>query len=110
MRSRFPGYYRPSEAEFTQLWADCLFVPDTNILLHLFRYGEKTRGQVINTLRRLQPRVWIPYRVGFEFQRRWRDVDQANRDAYDKLSRDIETQGRQLAGLFDVYKRHQIID
>ena len=74
MRKRFPGHYRPSEQEFAELWTECLFVPDTNILFHLFRYGEKTRAQVLDTLERLKPRVWIPYRVGLEFQRRWRDV------------------------------------
>lgn len=110
MKARFPGYYRPSNDEFADLWAKCFFVPDANILLHLFRYGEKTRAQVLDTLTRLKPRLWIPYRVGFEFQRRWRDVDQLNRDAYDKLSREIEGQGRKLAALFDEYTRHQLID
>ncbi len=110
MRDRFPGYYTPSADEFKGLWEQCLFVPDANILLHLFRYGSNTTAQVLDTLERLKPRVWIPYRVGFEFHRRWRDVDQANRDAYDKLSRDIEAQGRKLSGLFDEYTRHQTID
>jgi hypothetical protein len=63
MRTRFPGNYRPFEDDFAKLWRDCVFVPDTNILLHLFRYGEKTRGQVLDTLNQLRPRVWIPYRV-----------------------------------------------
>jgi hypothetical protein len=110
MRDRFPGYYTPSADEFKKLWNECLFVPDANILLHLFRYGSNTTAQVLDTLQRLKPRVWIPYRVGFEFHRRWRDVDQGNRDAYDKLSRDIEAQGRKLSGLFDEYTRHQTID
>lgn len=110
MRNRFPGHYRPSDADFKKLWSECLFVPDANILLHLFRYGEKTRAQVFDTLKRLVPRIWIPYRVGFEFQRRWRDVDQTNRDAYEKLTREIETEGRKLGGLFNEYTRHQTID
>lgn len=110
MRNRFPGYYTPSADEFKTLWEQCLFVPDANILLHLFRYGPNTTSQVLDTLERLKPRVWIPYRVGYEFHRRWREVDQANRDAYDKLSRDIEVQGRKLSGLFDEYTRHQTID
>lgn len=110
MRDRFPGYYTPSAEDFKNLWQQCLFLPDANILLHLFRYGSNTTAQVLDTLQRLKPRVWIPYRVGFEFHRRWRDVDQGNRDAYDKLSREIETQGRKLSGIFDEYTRHQTID
>jgi len=110
VKKNFPGYYRPSNQEFHKLWTDCFFVPDANILLHLFRYGEKTRAQVIETLAALKPRIWIPYRVGLEFQRSWRDVDQNNRDAYEKLSKEIENQGRKLAALFDEYTRHQMID
>jgi PIN domain-containing protein len=110
VKNRFPGHYRPTDTEFGQLWAECYFVPDTNILLHLFRYGENTRTQVLDTLTRLKPRVWIPFRVGFEFHRRWREVDYTNRAAYDRLSSEIQSQGRSLGGLFNQYSRHQIID
>lgn len=110
MRNRFVGHYRPTDTEFKKLWSDCLFLPDANILLHLFRYGAKTRAQVLETLEQLKPRVWIPYRVGFEFHRRWRDVDQNNRDAYEKLKKEIESYGRKMGGLFDEYTRHQTID
>jgi hypothetical protein len=107
MKTRFPGYYRPTEEEFRGLWDNCLFVPDTNILLHLFRYGEKTRAQVLDTFERLKPRIWVPYRAA---HRRWREVDQSNRDAYDQLSDQIKAQGRSLSSLFEKYTRHQIID
>ena len=110
MKKRFPGHYRPTDQEFETLWKACYFVPDTNILLHLFRYGENTRGQVLDTLERLKPRVWIPFRVGHEFHRRWREVDQSNRDAYDQLSDQLASEGRTLSGLFEKYSRHQIID
>jgi hypothetical protein len=110
MKKRFPGHYRPTDSEFGKLWTECLFVPDTNILLHLFRYGEKTRAQVLDTLVRLKPRVWIPFRVGFEFHRRWREVDYTNRAAYDRLSSEIQSHGRTLCALFNQYSRHQIID
>jgi hypothetical protein len=110
MKARFPGYYRPTDAELATLWSECFFLPDTNILLHLFRYGANTRAQVIEIISALKPRVWIPYRVGLEFHRRWRDVDQTNRDAYDKLSNEIGSHGQKLRALFDEYTRHQIID
>ena len=63
MRDRFPGYYTPSNEDFKKLWERCLFLPDANILLHLFRYGANTTAQVLDTLQRLTPRVWIPYRA-----------------------------------------------
>lgn len=64
----------------------------------------------MDTLERLKPRVWVPFRVAFEFHRRWREVDQANRDAYEQLSDQIASEGRSLTGLFEKYTRHQIID
>ena len=81
MKNRFPGYFRPSQAEFDQLWKSGLVVPDTNILLHLFRYGKSTREEVVKSLRAFGTRVWVPYQVGFEFIKRWRDVDSDNRGA-----------------------------
>jgi hypothetical protein len=33
MKNRFPGYYRPSDAEFSELWTERSFVPDTNIVI-----------------------------------------------------------------------------
>ena len=43
MRKTFPGYYRPTEAEFRRLWDKCIFVLDANVLLNLYRYSEETR-------------------------------------------------------------------
>ncbi|UYO39172.1 DUF4935 domain-containing protein [Rhodopseudomonas palustris] len=110
MRTRFPGHYAPTREELSKIWNDCLFVPDTNILLHLFRYGTKTRSQVIKTLEGLKPRVWIPYQVGVEFQKNWREVDQANREAYDKVTSEITAQANKLKAIFNQFTRHQTID
>lgn len=110
MRSRFPGYYPPTDEQFAELWKTALVVPDTNILLHLFRYGEQTRAQILNTLTKLQPRVWIPYYVGLEFQKHWREVDERNRGAYADLIPKIEAAQSTLKSIFEDYTRHQVID
>lgn len=85
-------------------------MPDTNVLMHLFRYGEKTRNQVLNTLSGLKPNVWIPYWVGFELQQGWRDVDHKNRQAYEELTAKMEAAGNSMKNIFNEYSRHQIID
>jgi len=110
MRELFPGYFRPTPKEFEDLWSNGLIVLDTNILLHLFRYGEETRQEVLDILKALRPRVWIPYRVAFEFARRWRSVDAENRRAYEKLKSGIRKQGASLSGLFNDVARHQVIN
>ena len=92
------------------MWQKGLIVPDANILLHLLRYGQETRQEVLKTLRVFQPRVWVPYRVGFEFLRRWRAVNSENRSAYEKLKKGLRKEGATLGGLFNEFSRHQNID
>jgi len=69
MRNLFKGYYKPSEEEFGSLWANAVFVFDTNVLLNLYRYQSSTRDSLLTVIERLTDRVWIPYHVGLEFQR-----------------------------------------
>ena len=110
MKTRFPGYFRPTPPEFDKLWQSGIIVPDANILLHLLRYGPETREQVLATLRAFRPRLWVPYQVAFEFLRRWRTVDAENRSAYEKLKTGLRRAGNSLAGQFDDFARHQVIN
>lgn len=110
MRKHFPGHFRPNQQEFDELWNTALIVPDSNILLHILRYGEGTRKQVLDILRAFNARVWIPHQVGFEFLNRWRDVDAGNRAAYDGLKKELKAKGTDLAAKFRKFGRHQIID
>ena len=50
MKSLFPGSYGISEAELEELWKSCLFVFDTNTLLHLYRYKEPARNELLGLL------------------------------------------------------------
>jgi len=50
LKNLFPGHYKPSEEEFQKLWDKCIFVFDTNILLNVYRYSEKTRDRLFEIL------------------------------------------------------------
>lgn len=67
MQEKFPEYYRPSADEFDSLWREALFVPDTNVLLNLYRYSESTRSDLLRILYDLQNKLWIPHQVAQEF-------------------------------------------
>jgi hypothetical protein len=67
MRSLFSGYYRPSNAEFHQIWQDGLFVFDTNILLNVYRYTANARDRFFDILDGLEDQLWLPYHVALEF-------------------------------------------
>jgi hypothetical protein len=89
MRDRFPGYYRPSDEEFKTLWDKALIVPDTNVLLTLYRLSEATRGKLIEIFELLQERVFIPYQVAYEFQNRRIDVIEDQMKAYENVEEAI---------------------
>ena len=41
MRETFRGYYRLKDDDFNQLWDECIFSFDANILLNIYRYPKK---------------------------------------------------------------------
>lgn len=71
MRSMFPGYYRPKQEEFAEKFKTCVFCFDTNVLLNLYRYTPETRDNLIEVLQhaKIKDRIWLPHRVGFEYQK-----------------------------------------
>jgi len=82
MRNKFPGYYNPSESDFKKLWSEGIFIFDTNVLLDLYRYSEETVENLISTMEGLKDRIWIPYRVAFEYHRRLNDIIREQAAAY----------------------------
>ncbi|MDN3354624.1 PIN-like domain-containing protein [Actinomadura sp. DC4] len=48
-------------------FTDALIVLDTNVLLDLYRYTPEARNQILDALRLVAPRLWLPYQVGLEF-------------------------------------------
>jgi len=74
MRKQFPGYYYPTEKEFSHKFKECVFCFDTNVLLNLYRYTPESRDNLIKILQVVKDRVWLPHQVGLEYQRRRTDV------------------------------------
>lgn len=97
MRDLFPGYYRPSSANFEKLWTEAIFVFDTNVLLDFYSYPETIRDVFFSVLSKLGGRIWIPYQVGLEFHRnRFSRIKQAN-GRVEKLLQTIKNTGEQLS-------------
>ncbi len=63
MRNLLPGFYKRSEEELSKIWQEGIFVFDTNMLLNVYRYKQKTRARYIEILDLLKQRnqLWIPY-------------------------------------------------
>jgi hypothetical protein len=90
MRTEFPGYYRHSKRELRTLWNSAVVVPDTNVLLTLYRLGEPTREKLLAILGGLGERLFVPYQVALEFQKNRLGVIEEQKKAYDDLDKELE--------------------
>ena len=59
--------YRLSKEEYKELWDNCIFVLDTNVLFNLYRYSPKLREGFIEILDKISNRIWIPHQVALEY-------------------------------------------
>ncbi|MEO9322242.1 PIN-like domain-containing protein [Nocardioides sp. C4-1] len=64
-------YYLPSTTESTHAdLTEGLVVVDTNVLLNLYRYNERTRSDLMKVLAKFGDRLFVPHQVAFEFWER----------------------------------------
>src|SRR6266851_3998003 len=73
----FEGYRTPTDADYKHLFQHGLVVPDTNVLLNLYRYNHETRDDFFNVLQRLGSQLWVPHQALVEF---WRNRESALSD------------------------------
>ncbi len=113
MRDLFPGFYKRTEEELSKLWEEGIFVFDTNMLLNVYRYTQKTRNRYFEILDLLKKRnqIWIPHQVAYEYQENRIDVIQGQLDAYAEVSNILQTTWQKLESSLEPYKRkHGFID
>lgn len=67
MKSKFPGYFKLTQKEIDELWANAIIALDANILLNLYRYSDETREDFFKIFEKIKERVWIPNQAAFEF-------------------------------------------
>lgn len=67
MKNAIREYIELSDNEKEALCKSAIFVFDTNVFLNLYRYSSRTRDRLIDSIRELKPRIWMPYQVAYEF-------------------------------------------
>ena len=67
MKDLFPGYYPASNEQFLELWQQCIFIFDTNVLLDFYEYRNETRTDFFKALDAIKHRLWIPHQVALEY-------------------------------------------
>jgi predicted nucleic-acid-binding protein len=67
MKSLFPSHFASDQGRIVKLWAECIFVFDTNVLTGLYKYSDETRDALYQVIESLGERLWIPYQVMLEY-------------------------------------------
>jgi hypothetical protein len=106
MRKMFRAFYRPTDIEFKEMWDTGIFVFDTNVLLHIYRYTPNTSQSFLNLLKGLKDRIWIPHQVGYEFHRGRLDVIKDQHNLYNKLEILLTDFRKRAEDELNKYSRH----
>jgi predicted nucleic acid-binding protein len=106
MRDGFRAYYAPSAEEEANLWESAVIVLDTNALLNLFRYSEKTRDEWLELLEGEQDRLWSPHQVAQEFHRNRRQIAGQQEHDFAAVERALAKAEETIKGPIEDLKRN----
>ena len=67
MKSTFSAYSPLPDADLARIWKSGLIVLDANVLLNLYCYSPSTRDDLLESLRSVTERLWLPHQAGAEF-------------------------------------------
>lgn len=111
MKNLFPEYYQLSDDKIKEIWDNGIFVFDTNVLLNLYRYSEKSRNDFLEVLTNYKDRLWIPYQVGLEYHSDRIGVVINSDNAYEQLGKKLRLEVDKLVNsIVSTYKRHPYIN
>lgn len=106
MRSVFPEHFRPSASDFKELWSECIFCVDANVILNLYRYSPETRTELEKALNSIQERLFIPHQAAKEFLKNRLNVTANQAEEYTKAIRSISD----LEAILTNKKKHPFIE
>jgi hypothetical protein len=89
MKNTFSEFNKLGKELLVKLWDDATFVFDSNVILNLYRYSDVTSGKFLETILELKDRVWVPYQVGLEFNKRRLTVISEQKKHYQDFEKKI---------------------
>ena len=106
MRNTFRGFYPPTQEEFSDLWGNCLFVLDANVLLNIYRFTPSTQEDFIRVLKKISDRLWVPYQAALEYQMNRLNVINQQVKAYDIIQESLSQNKNKIISDLNLYKKH----
>jgi len=109
VKKTFPGYYRPDNDDFSNLWKNCIFLFDASVLLNIYRYTPATRKVFIDILDKISDRLCIPHQAALEYQKNRLDVINQQLSAYDKIRKSLDSNKAKILTDLKSFSRHPYI-
>eukprot|EP01028_Stygiella_incarcerata_P002879 TRINITY_DN1548_c1_g1_i3.p1 TRINITY_DN1548_c1_g1~~TRINITY_DN1548_c1_g1_i3.p1 ORF type:complete len:379 (+),score=-60.44 TRINITY_DN1548_c1_g1_i3:313-1449(+) len=93
MKDVFSGFYTTSQEDLIELvnQDNILFIFDTNVLLYLYSYTKETRDNFFKILDKLSGKIWLPYHVGLEYQRKRLGIVRDEKAIYRKINTHLDS-------------------
>ncbi|MGW4285753.1 PIN domain-containing protein [Streptomyces sp. NPDC004673] len=89
--AEFEGLWRRPLADYRQAIQTYTIAIDTNVLLDLYRFTPKARHELLDLLRKVQERLWVPHQVAKEYFARRIDALKDQLDLYESVPRELKT-------------------
>jgi len=93
MKSLFHEYYLP---DLEALWAHGLVALDSSVLLDFYSLSPDAAKDLLDTLKAIKDRLWLPHHVGLEYHRRRLPTIRKELAPYAQLRKDLERIAQQL--------------
>ena len=110
MKNLFFEYYNLDPDKIKNIWENGVIVFDTNTLINLYRYTEKTRNDYFDVMNHYKSRIWIPYQVALEYHSNRLNVISKVDKAYDQLTSQLTSELDIFIKKLDDFKRHPYIN
>ena len=66
---QFESYYAADDDAIKTAVQTGIVAPDTNVVLHLYRFQPEARDELFGAMEKLGDRLWMPHQVGRQFHR-----------------------------------------
>lgn len=96
MKRMFSAYCDLTKEEFKDLWDNGIFIFDTNILYNFYRYSEEMRNKLFEIFEKNNDRIWLPYQVGYEYNKNRMSKIKDSEEVFDKAKDEIQKSINQI--------------
>ncbi|MBK0149797.1 PIN domain-containing protein [Bacillus sp. S74] len=96
MKAEFPEFQGYNNDQFKELFKECIFVFDTNVLLNLYKYSIETKKEWLEILHRIEDRLWMPDQVGLEYNFNRLSVISDQENFYNGLISSLESGSKEF--------------